>query len=85
MSDPALLHSVLAHSAHHFSRLSPNDSTSDLLYHKGQAIKLLNTRIRDPDLQSAIDTTFCAVACMTHLEVYSHSPIIFPSSGYEYC
>ncbi|KAE9372407.1 hypothetical protein N431DRAFT_536206 [Stipitochalara longipes BDJ] len=69
MSDPALLHSVLAHSAHHFSCLSLKSSTSDFLYHKGQAITLLNTRIRYPNLLSADNTTFSAVACMTHLEM----------------
>jgi hypothetical protein len=76
MSDPALLHSVLAHSALHFSTLSSNKSSTDLLYHKAQAISLLNTRIRDPTLQSAISTTFCAVACMIHLEVSSHPRVL---------
>lgn len=61
MSDPALLHAVLAHSAFHLSHLNLNQSNSDLLYHRGQAIGLLNKRIKDPNLQAALNTTFCAV------------------------
>jgi Fungal specific transcription factor domain len=83
MSDPALLHSVLAHSAQHLATLTPNETSTDMLYHKSQAISLLNTRIRDQALQSAIGTTFCAVACMTHLEVSFQPLIIFPCFGFD--
>lgn len=41
----------------------------DMFYHMGEAIRLINERIRNPADLVASDATIFAVACMTHLEV----------------
>jgi hypothetical protein len=55
--------------------LRGQSSTSDLLFHQGQAIRFVNERISDPHNKTTSDATIAAVANLTTFEVLSLSPI----------
>jgi hypothetical protein len=73
ISDPALLHSTLLHSALSISMLRRDNSSTDLLFHQGQAIRLINERIGDPNNQTTSDATIATVANLTCFEVLNLS------------
>jgi hypothetical protein len=84
ISDSALLHATLLHSALSISMLRGQNSTSDLLFHQGQAIRFVNERIGDPHNQATSDTTIAAVANLTAFEVFPPSPLPILKSRFVY-
>jgi hypothetical protein len=74
ISDSALLHATLLHSVLSISMLRGQSSTSDLLFHQGQAFRFVNERIGDPHKQATSDATIAAVANLTAFEVRPLSP-----------
>jgi len=74
ISDSALLHATLLHSALSISMLRGQSATSDLLFHQGQAIRLVNERIGDPHNKATSDATIAAVANLATFEVLPLSP-----------
>jgi hypothetical protein len=69
-SDVVLMHLAIILSANHWVRLGGNPSTveSALYYHKVEAIRIINERLRDP-ARAEQDSTVGAVAAITLAEV----------------
>lgn len=69
-SDVVLIHIAIFLSANHWVRLGGNPSTvkSALYYHKVEAIRIINERLRDPATAKE-DSTVGAVAAITLAEV----------------
>ena len=70
LSDPALFQATLLISAVHLALLHGGILGEEVFYHKGETIRLVNNRLRDPE-QGATDGTIGAVACLTIIEVSS--------------
>jgi hypothetical protein len=68
ISDSALLHVTLLHSALHMSFLKGISPAADVFFHSGMAIRLINERLNDRS-QKATDFTICAIACLANFEV----------------
>src|ERR1700689_4805752 len=75
ISDSALLHATLLHSALSISMLRGQSYTSDLLFHQGEAIRFINERIGDPYNKASSDATIAAVANLTTFEVHPLPPL----------
>ncbi len=67
MTDAALLHATLSHSAIRHDMIQ-GKAGQDAAYHKAKAIQIINQRLRDPELECT-DATITAVACLTLFEV----------------
>lgn len=68
--EPALFHAALFHAALHLCIVRSDAPRTDLFYHHGEAIRLINERIgavaRD---QKPTNALIAAVGCLTHFEV----------------
>jgi hypothetical protein len=69
ITDSALLHATLAHSALSLCNIARSRSSPDMAYHAGQAIRLVNKRIANSPQEAVSDATMFAVGCLTHFEV----------------
>lgn len=67
VSDPAVLDVILFISALDIAGLRGQSISHDILYFKGETIRMINTRLREPDLV-ATDGTIAAVASLAQLE-----------------
>jgi hypothetical protein len=78
VTDAALLH-ALAHSALSISNIGRATST-DMAYHGGQAIRLVNKRIANSTHEAVSDATMFAVGCLTQVEVppFPSLPALLP-------
>jgi Fungal specific transcription factor domain len=77
LTDAAALHALLVHSALNLRGIEQLKQDSNMLYHQGETIRLINARLRDPEQQVASDATIFTVANMTHLEVrYLNNPVL---------
>lgn len=68
ITDPALFHGTMLHSAAHNAMLSGNTDLADPMPIKWEAAKLINQRLGDPVL-SISDVTMGAVVCLVLFEV----------------
>jgi hypothetical protein len=68
VSDPAVLDVILFISALDLAGLRGKSESHDTLYFKGEAIRVINKRLRETS-QVATDGTIAAVASLTQLEV----------------
>lgn len=67
ISDEALFHATMLHSAGHNAMLSGNYDLADPFQLKLEAVRLVNRRLNDP-VQSISDLTIAAVACLVLFE-----------------
>ncbi|KFX91873.1 hypothetical protein V490_05680 [Pseudogymnoascus sp. VKM F-3557] len=65
ITDPALLHATLIHSALHISLLTNTAPSSDVFLHNGMAIRSINQRLGDTIIS---DTMIAAISCLAHME-----------------
>jgi hypothetical protein len=70
ISDEALFHATMLHSAGHNAMLAGNNDLADPFQLKLEAIRLVNRRLDDP-VRSISDLTIGAVACLVLFEVSS--------------
>jgi hypothetical protein len=68
ITDPALFHGTMLHSAAHNAMLSGNTDLADPIQMKWEATRLVNQRLSDPVL-SISDVTMGAVVCLVLFEV----------------
>lgn len=68
ITDTALFHGTMLHSAAHNSLLSGNTDLVDPIHIKWEATKLVNQRLGDP-VMSISDVTMGAVVCLVLYEV----------------
>jgi hypothetical protein len=68
VSDAALLHATLSMVAQHSDFLTGSEESSDNLYHKGQALQLINSRLLKDKLFMS-DASLTTVAVLVSLEV----------------
>lgn len=66
ITDPALLHATLIHSALHISLLTNTAPPSDVFLHNGMAIRSINQRLGNTIIS---DTMIAAISCLAHMEV----------------
>lgn len=66
ITDPALLHATLIHSALHISLLTNTAPSSDVFLHNGMAIRSINERLGNTIIS---DTMIAAISCLAHMEV----------------
>lgn len=69
MTDPSFLHATLFHSALSLCKLRGTSFSRDVFYHHGESIRLINERLRDPNLRKVSDVTILTVGCLAHFEV----------------
>lgn len=69
ITDTAVLSTILFIAALDIAGLRGTAESSDILYWKGETIRVINSRLGDP-VQMATDGTITAVAALSHLEVY---------------
>jgi len=68
ISDDALFHATMLHSAAHNSMLVGNSDLGDPIQLNTEAIRILNSRLGDPT-RGISDLTIAAVACLILFEV----------------
>lgn len=68
ISDEALFHATMLHSAAHHSMLVGNNELAEPSQLNSEAIRILNLRLGDPS-QGVSDLTIAAVACLILFEV----------------
>jgi hypothetical protein len=68
ITDPALFHGTMLHSAAHNAMLYGNTDLADPIQMKWEATRLVNQRLSDPVL-SISDVTMGAVVCLVLFEV----------------
>lgn len=73
MTDSAALHSLLVHSAFNLRGVGQLKQDHEMLYHQGEAIRLINGRLGDSRDKPASEATIFTVVNMTHFEVCSIS------------
>ncbi len=69
MTDSASLHSLLVHSALNLRGVGQLKQDHEMLYHQGETIRLINSRLGDSREKIASEATIFTVANMTHIEV----------------
>jgi hypothetical protein len=74
MTDPALLHATLFHSAWSLATLQGRPATPEVMYHRAESIRLLNKSLQSPHDTVPTDSTIAAVACLTQFEVPVQTP-----------
>lgn len=72
ISDSALLHATLCLVAQHEDLIRGSEDSSDNLYHKCQALKLINNRLLD-ERDQVSDASITSVAILVILEVRTQS------------
>lgn len=70
VTDEAVLHSTMAIVSWHFDQLLGIPESSDTLQQKGEAIQIVNARLRD-DKEQVNDSIIGAVAVLANFEVCS--------------
>lgn len=70
MTDSAALHSLLVHSAFNLRGVGQLKQDHEMLYHQGEAIRLINGRLGDSRDKPASEATIFTVANMTHFEIH---------------
>ena len=68
ITDQALFHITVPHYIARFNVRFRKGDPDEILYHKSQAIKIVNERLKDPS-QALNDATIATVANMATLEV----------------
>lgn len=77
LSDPACYHATMFISAAHRIRVFglERNIPAEFYHHKGEAIRLINERLDDPERRLA-DGTFAAIACLAAFEVSFLAPLL---------
>lgn len=75
LSDPALFHSTMLHSAAHNALLAGNTDLADPMSLKWDAMKLLNDKLGDP-AQRVSDLTIGSAAALVLFEVCIYTSIL---------
>jgi hypothetical protein len=73
LSDPALLHALLAHVAYSLNDLGKLDMSSSIIYHVSKAVAMVNKRIANSQHKTVSMNTIGAVTPFTAFEVRLHS------------